>query len=72
MLQEHLQIRNIEFDKLFTTPPSIYPYTLYTTKIVEEQTVILTFIVIGDYKNIELVWNMNSTSVELFKVWFGF
>lgn len=58
-----------QFDKLITAPPAIGRYTRYTTKIVEEQTVILIFNVSGDYKNIELVWNMSSVVVEFFKVW---
>jgi len=64
MLQVHLHIQNFQFDKLFTTPPDICLYTLYAIKIVEEQTVILILNVIGDYKNIEFVWNMNSIGVE--------
>jgi len=39
--------------------------------MVEEQAVILKFIVIGDYKNIELLRNTNSIAVELSKLWFG-
>ena len=38
--------------------------------IVDEQAVILIFIVNGDYKHIEMVWNMSSIAVDLSKVWF--
>jgi len=52
MLQVHLYIQNFQFNKLFITPPDICRSTLYTTKIVEKQSVILILNVIGEYKNI--------------------
>jgi hypothetical protein len=60
----------VAFDKIFYNPPAICCYIRYTTTIVDELNVIFIFIVNGDYKNIEFVWNMNSIAVDLSKVWF--
>jgi len=62
-----LPFRSFHFDKLFTTPLAICHYTWYVSQSVEEQIFIPIFFAIGDYKNIELVWNTNSITVEFSK-----
>jgi len=70
MLHVGIQIHNFSIPTVIYSLPAICRNTRYITKIVEDNTVIPIWIVIGDYKNIELVWNIISITVEMSRVWF--
>jgi hypothetical protein len=63
MLPVSLDIQKFPNRQIIDDPLAICGYTWYISESAEEQIFIPIFIAIGDYKNIELVWNTSIITV---------